>query len=138
MIIPFQNIMQCFFGLLTKIKKGSGTSVWCTNSGWFFHKNVSYLILYQWPKFQHDTFFLSQDIKQNVLLSSYVDIWWHHKLKDLSWIKLLNNGWQGEKEEKVEIQKFEYLKNEKSFFNEIKDIFRSIWRPFIWWRIKIS
>ena len=88
--------------------------------------------------FQHDTFFPSQDIKQNMLLSSYLDIWWHHKLKDLSWIKLSNNGWQGEKEEKVEIQKFEYLKNEKSFFDEIKDIFHSFWRPFIWWRIKIS
>ena len=28
---------------------------------------------YQWPKFQHDNFFPSQDIKQNVLLSSYLD-----------------------------------------------------------------
>ena len=47
-------------------KKGSVTSVWCIFS-------VSYLILYQWPKFQPDTFFSSQDIKQNVLLSFYLD-----------------------------------------------------------------
>ena len=32
-----------------------------------------YLILYQWTKFQCHTFFTSQDIKQNVLLSSYLD-----------------------------------------------------------------
>ena len=38
-----------------------------------FHENVPYLILYQWPKFQCHTFFHSQDIKQNVLLSSYLD-----------------------------------------------------------------
>ena len=39
----------------------------------FFHKNVPYLLLYQWTKFQYHTLFLSQDIKQNVLLSSYLD-----------------------------------------------------------------
>ena len=32
---------------------------------------------------------------------------------------------QGEKEGKMEIQKFEYLKNEKSFLDEIKNIFHS-------------
>ena len=31
----------------------------------------------------------------------------------------------GEKEGKVEIQKFEYLKNEKSFLDEIKSILHS-------------
>ena len=36
-------------------------------------KNVSYVILYLWTKFQCHTFFTSQDIKQNVLLSSYFD-----------------------------------------------------------------
>ena len=34
---------------------------------------MSYLILYQWTKFQRHNLFLSQDIKQNVLLSSYSD-----------------------------------------------------------------
>ena len=58
------------FGLFTKIKKRSGTSFWCTSSALFFHKNVPYLVLYQWTKFQCHTFFSSQDIKQNVLLSS--------------------------------------------------------------------
>ena len=82
MRIPFQNILflkeflacKGCFGLFTKIKKGFGTSFWCTFSAWFFHKNVIYLILYQWPKFQHHTFFPFQDIKQNGLLSSYLGI----------------------------------------------------------------
>ena len=31
------------------------------------------------------------------------------------------------------LQKFEYLENEKSFFDEIKNIFHSFWRAIIWW-----
>ena len=31
-------------------------------------------------RFQLHTFFLSQDIKQNVLLGSYLDSSWRHKL----------------------------------------------------------
>ena len=61
------------FGLFTKIKKGSRTNFLYTNSAWFFHKNVPYLILHQWTKFQCHTSFPSQVIKQNMLLSSYLD-----------------------------------------------------------------
>ena len=61
------------FMLFSKIKKGSGASFWCIFSAWFFYKNVPYLILYQGTKFQCHTLFLSQDIKQNVLLSFYLD-----------------------------------------------------------------
>ena len=39
--------------------------------------------------------------------------------------------WKGEK-----LQKFEYLENKKSFFNEIKDIFYSFWGAIIWWKNK--
>ena len=146
MIIPFQNILFLHeflacngcFGLFTEIKTGYGTSFRWTFSAWFFYKNVPYLILYQWPKFQCHTFFPSQDIKQNVLLSSYLNSWWCHELQDLSSIKLLSNGWQGEKERKVKIQKFEYLENKKSFLDEMKNIFHSFSRAIIWWKIKIS
>ena len=134
MIILFQNILllkeflACTgcFGLFIKIKKGSRASFWCTFSVWFFCKNVPYLILYQlyqWTKFQCHTLFLSEDIKENLLLSSYLGNWWHHKLHDFSWINLQNNGWQGEKEEKTKIQKLGYLENEKSFLDEIKTFF---------------
>ena len=52
--------------LFTKIKKGSGTSFLGIFSAWFFHKNISYLIIDQLTKFQCRNFFPSQDIKKNV------------------------------------------------------------------------
>ena len=64
------------FRLFRKIKKGSEASFWCNRLAFgarFFRKDVPYLILYQWTKFQCHTFFLSHDIKQNMLLSSYLD-----------------------------------------------------------------
>ena len=72
--------VMAVFVLFTKIKKWSGTSFSYTFSALFSYKNVLYLILYQWTKFQCHTFFPSQDIKQNVLLSPYLDSWWCHKL----------------------------------------------------------
>ena len=121
---------------LPKVKKGSRTSFLSTFSAWFFHKNVFYLILYQWPNFHCHTFFLSQYMK-HVLLSSYLDSWWRHKLYDLSWTNLLSNGWQGEKEGNTEIQKFEYLEDKKSFLDEMKKKFHSFWRAIIWLKVKI-
>ena len=35
------------------------------------------------------------------------------------------------------LQKFDYLENEKSFWDEIENIFHSFWRPIIWSKIKI-
>ena len=37
------------------------------------------------------------------------------------------------KEGKMELQKFKCLENEKSFLDEIKNIFHSFWRAIIWW-----
>ena len=37
---------------------------------------------------------LFSDIKQSVLLSSYLGDWWRHELEDLSSIILQNNGRQ--------------------------------------------
>ena len=34
------------------------------------------------------------------------------------------------------LQKFKHLDNKKSFFDEIKNIFHSFWRPIIWWKNK--
>ena len=116
------------FGLFTKIKNESGTSFCCPFSAWFFHKNVPYLILYQWTNFQCHTFFPSQDIKRNKLLRSSLDNWWHHKFQNLTLINHWSNCWQGEKEWKKEIQKSEYLENKKSFSDEIKNIFHSFQR----------
>ena len=67
------------FGLFSKTRKGPRASSWCTISAWFFHENFLHLILYQWTEFQCYIFF-SRDIKHKVLLSFYLDSWWHHKL----------------------------------------------------------
>ena len=128
MIILFQNtfllkeFLACngCFGLFTKIKKGSGASFLWTFSAWFFYKNVPYLILYQWTKFQCHTLFLSQDSKQNVLLSSYLDSWLRHEFGSTS--KAMADT--GKKRGKTKTQKLEHLQNEKSFLVEIKDIFQ--------------
>ena len=114
---------SCCFGLFNKIKKGSGASFCCIFSAWFFCKNIPYLILYQWTKFQSHTFFLSQDIKQNVLLISYLVSWWCHDVKTFLGSTSKAMADKGKKEGKMEIQKFEYLKNEKSFSDEIKKYF---------------
>ena len=34
------------------------------------------------------------------------------------------------------LQKFEYLENEKSFFDEIKNTFQSFGRAITWWKNK--
>ena len=38
----------------------------------------------------------------------------------------------------MEIQKFEYLENEKRFLGEVKKIFRSFWRAIIRWKWKFA
>ena len=81
--LTFKIFLACngCFGLFTKIIKRSGTSFCYTLSALFFYKNILYWYLHLWTKFQCHTFFPSQDGKQNVLLSSYLDSWWHHKLR---------------------------------------------------------
>ena len=67
LIILFQNILfSKVFCMQWLFKEGSGNSFWCTFSPYFFHKYAPYLIFYQLIKFQYQTFFLSQNIKQYV------------------------------------------------------------------------
>ena len=60
-------------GYLPKLKGGLKLAF----GAYFLHdfsiKMFFYLILYEWAKFQCHTSFPSQDIKQNVLLSFYID-----------------------------------------------------------------
>ena len=44
------------------------------------------------------------------------------------------SGKSGKEEEKI--QKIEYIQNEKSFLDEIENIFHSFWRAIIWWNSK--
>ena len=50
---------------------------------------------------------------------------------------LQRNGQQVEKEGRTEIQKFEYLENEKSFLDKIKSIFIVFEEPSFGEKIKI-
>ena len=59
-------------GYLPKLKGGLGLA-FGAHFLHDFHKNVFCLILYQQTKFHCHTSFPSQGIKQNVLLSSYLD-----------------------------------------------------------------
>ena len=61
------------FGLFTKIKKGVSNKILVHIFCMIFPQNVSYLTFYQLKTLQCHTFFPSQDIKQIVLLSSYLD-----------------------------------------------------------------
>ena len=57
---------------LAKLKRGLGIAF----GAHFLHDfsmKMLYLILYQWTTFQCHTSFLSQDIKHNVLFTSYLD-----------------------------------------------------------------
>ena len=66
-MILFQNtlllkeflVCNYCFGLFTKIIKRSGICFCCTFSAWFFYKNVLYLILHLWAKFQCHLFSFS-------------------------------------------------------------------------------
>ena len=60
-------------GYLPKLKGGLGLAYGAHFLHDFSIKMFLYLILYQQAKFQCHTSFPSQDIKQNVLLSSYLD-----------------------------------------------------------------
>ena len=61
-------------GYLPKLRRGLRLAFGAHFLHNFFKtENVPYLILYELPKFQCHTFFPFQDIKQNVLLSSYLD-----------------------------------------------------------------
>ena len=57
-------------GYLAKLKMSLGLTFGEHFLHDFFHKNVPYLIVYQWPKFQCHNLFLSEDTKQNMLVSS--------------------------------------------------------------------
>ena len=83
---------------------------------------------------EHHTFSPSLNITQNILRSSCLGNWWRQKVWDLVSMNLSSNVQQGKN--KMEIQKHEYLNNEKRFLDEIKRIFHYFLRTIILWKIK--
>ena len=56
---------------------------------------------------------------------------WHHRLFHFHLSFWILKVWK-----EREITKNEYLKNQKSSFDEIKNIFHNFWRTIIWWKNK--
>ena len=125
MIILYQNILflkefiACngCFGLFTKNKKGSGTSFCGIFLAWLFHKNVPNTIL-------SNTISIDR-VSMPYLFSFYLP----SSSKAIATKK---------KKKRMEIQIFEYLKNENSFLDERKSIFCIYLRAIIWWKMKNS
>ena len=103
--------------MFTKIKKGSGTSFEL-----FFHKNVPYVILINGQSFSLPFFLrkISNKICYYVLIYT-VDAIINFKICVGSSSKWLIGRKLGEDEN----IKFEYLRNEESFLDEIKNIFHN-------------
>ena len=96
LIFKFLACIGCFELF---VKRGVST-FWCTFSAYFFHINVPYLIPYQLTKFQYQTQFPSQNIKQYIFLNSYqidnvmtLEFIFNHLLK--LWLTEGNKGHQG-------------------------------------------
>ena len=93
----------------------SGTSISTTFSVWFFKKNVSYVTLYQLIKFNSLIAFTSQDIGLYVYQNYLLTRLWRHNIWNQSnhFCYMTKKSWQ----------KLKYVENEKSFWDEIKNIF---------------
>ena len=136
LIILFQNILLskeflvCIgcLKLFIKTKKGSGTCFWCAYSAYFFHKNGPYVMLDKMTKFQYQTYFPSQDVKQYMFLNSCIANWWciinlrfifDHPLEQ--WLtggrgeERINFFWTTSQRKKL------FRWNKKSFFKFFKD-----------------
>ena len=70
-ILIFKSFLHgTVLGYLPKLKRGLGLVLRAPFQHIFLHKNVPCLIIYQLTKLQCQTYFLSQDIKQNAILNS--------------------------------------------------------------------
>ena len=103
-------------GLLLAPIYGNGTGFWCTFSACFSTK-VEKCSIWDLLYFsRHQTKYFS---------NSGLAISWYHKLLNLPSITFshkFNNNRYGKKEQKKEVQKFEYLEKKRSFFGNIKNI----------------
>ena len=94
---------------------------------------------------------VTKQVQKNTFISNAlpVQVWWCNIKLFLSYSKnyifkfiplslvLLNLEIVERKGKKL--QKLEYPENEKSFLDEIKNIFHSFWRAIIWWKkLKIA
>ena len=103
-------------------------------------------------KVQYHFFFPSQDIKQNVLLSHYLNNWWRHKLEEFIFNHPLNHPLSifpssfpsrslrptGKRWGKNRKKKIWISRGRKELFRWNKSIFHNYLRVFICWINKIT
>ena len=146
MIILFQNILfskeflACngFFGLFTKVKRGSGNSLWFEFSAWFCNKNVFSLILYQWTKFQSMSYlfpFLRYQTKcfikflfRQLMTSKTLRFLFHQPLKQ--WLTGRKKGEDGNTKMWISRERKELFRWNKKYFSKFLKGYQ--------WEIKIS
>ena len=126
MKILFQNIwfvkefLVCndCFGLFNK--KGSGINFWCIFIAWFFHKNATYLILYQLTVSTSCLYYRVSNKMCYYILNYTIDDVINFKI----YLQSFPKQWPREGDEgESEIQKCKYLENERNFLDEVKSIF---------------
>ena len=100
-------------------QKGSGTSDQSLLRLQNKFRKIRSLVIYYLTKFDDKNYFCKY-----MQANSWHHILFHFHLSFWVW-----EVWKGKK-----IQKFEYLQNEKSFLDEIKNIFHRFWRAIIWWK----
>ena len=115
-----------FNGQSNQKQKGSGTSNQFRLQNKF--RNISLFVIYYLTKFDdvmYSSFWVIPKITYATLCKSV------HEIINYSISICPFESGKYAKEGK-KLQKFEYLENEKSFLDEIKNIFHSFWRTIIW------
>ena len=121
---------MAFFGYLPKLKRSLGLPFGAHFLNDFSIKNVLSIN-------KVSNFFPSQGAKQNVIngLIQTIDDIMNFKICIKSSSTAMADR---EKQGKTELQKFEYLENEKSFLVAVKSIFRNYLRAIIWRKNEIQ
>ena len=104
-------------------QKGSGTSDQLLFRLW----KIPLLVMYYLTEFDdaiYSGFWVILKIKSVNLCKPIYDI--------INYSTSICPSESGKWKRREKITKFEYLKNEKSFLDGIKNIFHSFWRPIIW------
>ena len=104
------------FDFLRKVSGNSFTTRFCV---WLFKKNVFCVIIYYLSKFHWLIVFISWDIGHSLYCSCLFSKLWRHKSWDQPYLPNQFFFYMT----KNSRQKLKYLRNEKSFYGEIKSIF---------------
>ena len=120
-----------FIGQNYQKQMGPGTSDQLIFRLWNKFRKISFLVMYYLNKFDDviwSGFWVIPKITFANLCKPIYDI--NHSTS----ICPFESGKCGKEGQKL--QKFEYLEYERSFLNEIKNIFHSFWRAIVWWKNK--